>query len=374
VSDPELPLTRLDDYPWHQTTEPFPLASTADPRFNDGYYWGFYAEGCFAYFGLRLYPNTNVMDGYGGAAVGGEQRTVRASRALRPRVDELNVGPLRLTIQEPMQRQRISVGENDSGVSFDVVVEASGPPFFEEPHVHYRRGRLLNHVLRYTQLGRAQGTITVDGSVREVERWYGVRDHSWGLRASMGPVIPLRGTEPTIGDPRAIRIWLPWEIDGQQGLFALHEDAHGKLVDFEGFLRDGDRAEVPLVSARHAFQYTPGTRRLERGTFAVKTAEGDEHEFTFEVVAGPLSPQGFGYVRGWKDKQPPGVYRGAEHVESDRFRIDDPHTVAGPDHVEPHRRLGVSEYPSILRHSDGRQGMTQIEHAVYGPYHPYGLE
>lgn len=109
MSDPELPLTRLDDYPWHQTTEPFPLASTADPRFNDGYYWGFYAEGCFAYFGLRLYPNTNVMDGYGGAVVGGEQRTVRASRALRPRVDELNVGPLRLTIQKPMQRQRISV-------------------------------------------------------------------------------------------------------------------------------------------------------------------------------------------------------------------------------------------------------------------------
>lgn len=255
-----------------------------------------------------------------------------------------------------------------------MVVEASGPPFFEEPHVHYRRGRLLNHVLRYTQLGRAQGTITVDGSVREVDRWYGVRDHSWGLRASMGPVIPLRGTEPTIGDPRAIRIWLPWEIDGQQGLFALHEDSDGKLVDFEGFLHDGEGAEVPLVAARHAFQYTPGTRRLERGTFAVRTAEGDEHEFSFEVVAGPLSPQGFGYVRGWKDQQPPGVYRGAEHVESDRFRIDDPHTVAGPDHVEPHRRLGVSEYPSTLRHSDGRQGMTQIEHAVYGPYHPYGLE
>lgn len=374
MSDRELPLTRLDDYPWHQTTEPFPLASTSDTRFNDGYYWGFFAPGCFAYFGMRLYPNTNVMDGYGGAVVEGEQRTVRASRALRPRVDELMVGPLELTIIEPMERQRLQLADNDSGVSFDVTIEASGPAFFEVPHVHYRRGRLLNHVLRYTQLGRARGTLTVDGEQREVDRWYGVRDHSWGLRASMGPPIPIRGTEPTTGDPRAIRIWLPWEIDGQQGLFAMHEDSDGNLVDFEGVLRDGDGPEVELVAARHAFRYTPGSRRLESGSFAVTTAAGDEHAFSFDVVAGPLSPQGFGYVRGWKDQQPPGVYRGAEHVESDRFRVDDPTTVAGPDHVEPSRRLGVSEYPAVLRHTDGREGMTQIEHAVYKPYRPYGLQ
>ncbi len=377
MSDGELSLTRLDDYPWHQTIEPFPLPSTSDTHFNDGYYFGFYGEGCFAYFGMRLYPNTNVIDGYGGAAVRGEQRTVRASRALRPRVDELEVGPLKLTILEPMQRQRLEVADNDSGVHFEVTIDASGPAFFETPDIHYRRGRILNHVLRYTQLGRAEGTIWVDGEPMEVKRWYATRDHSWGLRASMGPHIPLRGVEQSIGDPRAIRIWLPWEVDGQQGMFAQHEDSDGNVLDFDGRLREGEGAEVgpevALVSARHAFQYTPGTRRLERGEFTVTTVDGTEHSYTFEVVCDPLTPQGFGYVFGWQDGQPPGVWRGPDHVESDSFRIDDPHTVAGPPHVKPERRLGVTEYPAALRHADGRVGMTQIEHAVYRAYHPYGL-
>ena len=80
MSDRELPITSLDDYPWHQTMAPFPLPSTSDTRFNDGYYWGFYSAGWFAFFGMRLYPNTNVIDGYAGAVVGGEQRIVRARR------------------------------------------------------------------------------------------------------------------------------------------------------------------------------------------------------------------------------------------------------------------------------------------------------
>jgi hypothetical protein len=373
MSDRELPLTALDDYPWHQTTAPFPLPSTSDTRFNDGYYWGFYSEGWFAFFGMRLYPNTNVIDGYAGAVVAGEQRVVRASRALRPRVDALEVGPLTLDIEQPMQRQRLRLASNDTGIAFDVTVEASGAPFFEVPHVHYRRGRLLNHVLRYTQLFRARGEITVDGTTTGIDRWFGVRDHSWGIRESMGPPIPLRGTEASAGDPRAIRLWLPWEIEGQQGLFALHEDSDGRQIDFEGVLRDGDGPEVEIVSARHAFIYTPGTRRLERGSFAITTETGDEHSFTFEAVAGPLTPQGFGYVRGWHDGQPPGVYRGAEHVESDRFRVDDPAVIAGPDHVPPERRMGACEYPSVLVHADGRRGMCQIEHPVYKPYRPYGL-
>jgi hypothetical protein len=369
----ELPLTRLDDYPWHQTTEPFPLPSTSDTHFNDGYYFGFYGDGAYAYFGLRLYANTNVIDGYAGCAIHGEQRTVRASRALRPRVDELAVGPLTLTIVEPMQRQRLQVAANDSGVAFDVTIEASGPSFFESPDIHYRRGRLLNHVLRYTQLGRAAGTITVDGEAIPVKHWYGTRDHSWGLRASMGPPVALRGVEPSVGDPRAIRIWLPFEVEGQQGMFALHEDSDGRQLDFEGVLREGDDHEVALVSARHQFRYTPGTRRLEGGEFSITTEEGDEHSYHFEVVCDPVSPQGFGYVRGWHDEQPPGSWRGADHVESDRFRVDDPATAAGPAHVDVARRLGVSEYPSALTHADGRRGMTQIEHAVYRPYRPYGL-
>ena len=183
---------------------------------------------------------------------------------LRPRIDELEVGPLRLELVEPMQRQRLVVADNDSGVAFDVTLDGSAPPFFESPDIHYRRGRLLNHVLRYTQLGRADGSLTVDGRTIDVRRWYACRDHSWGIRASMGPHIALRGVEPTRGDPRAIRIWLPFEVehDGdpasrQVGMFSLHEDSDGKRLDFDGVLYEGGE-ELAIVDAEHRFVYTSG--------------------------------------------------------------------------------------------------------------------
>jgi len=113
----ELSLTALDDYPFHQALAPFPMPASADPRFNDGYYFGFFTAGQYAYFGLRLHPNNNVMDGFAGAITGGEQRMVRASRALRPETDTLAVGPLRLTIVEPMVKQRLQLEENETAVA-----------------------------------------------------------------------------------------------------------------------------------------------------------------------------------------------------------------------------------------------------------------
>ena len=74
----------LDDLPVHQTAAPLPEPATSDTHFNDGYYFAFYAPGVHVFAGLRLHPNTNVMDGYGGAVAHGVQRNVRVSRALRP--------------------------------------------------------------------------------------------------------------------------------------------------------------------------------------------------------------------------------------------------------------------------------------------------
>ena len=373
-ADEELRLTPLDDFPWHQAVVPLPLPATSDSHFNDGYYFGFFAAGRFCFFGLRLYANTNVMDGFAGAVVGGQQRTVRASRALRPRVDVLEVGPLRLTIVEPMRRQRLELAENPTGVTFDVEIGATSPAFFESPDIHYRRGRLINHVLRYTQLGRADGSLSVDGDTEPVERWYSDRDHSWGIRSSMGPQLPIKGSEPSRGDPRAIRMWMPFELEDHCGLFALHEDSDGNLIDFDGRLHFGDGRDIELVAARHAFRYVEGTRRLLGGELTLMDEDGGEHPYEFDVVGDPASAQGFGYVRGWQDGQTPGSWRGEEYMESDRFVVDDPGEIAGPPHVPVERRLGACEYPIEIRRSGGPSGIAQFEHMVYRPYRPYGLE
>lgn len=367
-----LTLSAVDEWPFHQTTAPFPVPATSDSHFNDGYYFGFFREGVFGYFGLRVHPNNNVLDGFAGAVVAGEQRTVRASRALRPRVGSLDVGPLRLTVVEPMVSQRLELDENATGIAFDVTFTASAPPYLESPDIHFRHGRLYNHVLRYTQVCRATGELCIDGETTEVDGWYADRDHSWGIRASMGPHVPIHGLDPGERDPRAIRIWLPFELESRTGFFSLHEDRFGNRLDFDGLLRWRDGRTAPLAAARHAFRYVEGTSRVTGGVVTLVTADGEEHDLSFEVVGDPATPQAFGYVRGWSDGRQPGVWRGAELVESDRFRVDDPHGAAGPEHVPVERRMAPCEYPVAV--TDGvERGLAQLEHMVYGPYEPYGF-
>ena len=105
----------LDDLPVHQAAAPLPEPATSDTHFNDGYYFAFYAPGVHVFAGLRLHPNTNVMDGYGGAVAHGDaaQRPRQPRPAARARYP-FTVGPLQLEILEPMRRQRVTLAPNET--------------------------------------------------------------------------------------------------------------------------------------------------------------------------------------------------------------------------------------------------------------------
>lgn len=363
-----------DDFPFHQAISPIDVPATSDVHFNDGYYFAFYRPGLHVFCGLRLHPNSNVMDGYAGAVAGGEQRDVRFSRALRPRANELAVGPFRLEIAEPMRTQRLTLRDPELGLDFDVTLRASAPAFFEAPHVQYRHGSVLNDLLRYSQVCRADGELVIDGEREPVEGWHAARDHSWGIRSTMGPHTPLGGSEDEPRDPRAIRLWVPFECGDVVGFFHCHEDADGAVLDFEGRLDHADGSSVVLASVRHRLRYEEGTRRLAGGELTLVDEHGGEHEYRFAVACAPAHPQGFGYARGWSDGGQPGVYRGADVSERDRFDVSDPALPAGAPHLPPEKHLGGTEFASTIEGPGGATGMAHVEHMIYGTYRPYGFE
>lgn len=359
-------LSPQDDLPFHQAPTPLHVPSTSDPHYQDGYYFACYRPGAHVFCGLRLHPNTNVLDGYAGIVTAGEQRDVRVARALLPRYSELAVGPLALEVLEPMRRQRLTLGDNPTGLAFDLTFAASAPEFVETPRPQYRFGRLYNHVLRYSQPCRATGHLRLDGARIDVEGWFGARDHSWGIRSTMGPHVALGGVGSgfTDVDERALRLWVPFEVGGRAGFFHTHEDAGGRTLDFEGRIHEGPRV-VELSGVRHELRYAEGTRRLVGGAFDLRTRDRADQRYTFAVVCDPAHPQGFGYARGWCDGGQPGVYRGTEHLEHDRFRVDDPARQLGPEHVPAQRRLGGTEFAAELTGPDGTKGMAHVEHMIY---------
>jgi hypothetical protein len=363
-----LPLHPYDDHPYHQAITPMGVPVTSDPRFNDGYYFAFYRPGLHAFCGLRFHPNNNVVDGYAGVVTAGSQRGVRSSRALDVDRSGPWAGPVRVDILEPMVSQRIVCEPNEHGVMFDVVVTASCPPFFETPHVQYRYGRVLNHVLRYTQPARATGVLSVDGVEETVDAWFAARDHSWGIRQTMGPPLPIRGVGPIEPDPRAMRLWVPFEVGDRAGFFHLHEDASGRVLDCEGRIEPvaGATAQSEaIIAVEHDLEYEPGSRRLARGALDLVLESGDRVPLEFEVTCAPAHPQGFGYSRGWVDGGNPGVWRGPSHSEGERFDVGDATAVAGPPHTPVEGRLGGTEFTATVTGPGGVTGMAHVEHMRY---------
>jgi hypothetical protein len=95
----------MDEYPYHQITATFAGVGGTDPAWNDGHYL------CLSDMAgevglastLRLYQNNDVLDGFICLRHEGRQHNVRVSRRLRPAMDHLGAGPLRLDVVEPMR-------------------------------------------------------------------------------------------------------------------------------------------------------------------------------------------------------------------------------------------------------------------------------
>jgi hypothetical protein len=366
-------LDDVDDLPFHQAPTPFNVAGTSDVHFNDGYWFATYAPGdWYLAVGLRLHPNTNVLDGFVGLARGGEQRVVRCSRALRPRYTELQVGPLRVEIVRPMQALRQKLEDTPIGVAFDLELELQGQAFLEAPYRHLRYGHVINDMIRYTQVCRATGTLVCDEETVAVDGWHAMRDHSWGIRSTMGPRTPHGGVDHVASeaDHRRYRLWVPFQTSDHGGFFNTHEGEDGTPLDFEGHLTFSDGRVVALTQVRHHIQYVPGTRYVTGGTFALCDEHGTWREYTLGAPGTPADVQGFGYYGGWHDGGSAGVYRGAgPHVESDRYPVA-PHP-AGPPGVPEDRRLGPTEFPFAITGPGGATGMAHFEHHVMGRYVPY---
>ena len=136
-------ITDLDDYPVHQTPEPVAHPASGDPNVYDRYFFnGYTADGdIFFAVAMGLYPNRRVMDAAVSVVRGGRQYALRASRLAPFERTELTVGPIALTIEEPMTRLRLTIDDNEHGISGDVTFHARSAPLEEPRFLPPRRQR-----------------------------------------------------------------------------------------------------------------------------------------------------------------------------------------------------------------------------------------
>lgn len=364
-------LNKLDDFPIHQTVEPLAhLATTDRNAYDRSWFNGFSIDGEW-YFGVAmgLYPHRGILDcAFSLVRKGGLQHCFYGSRRAPTERTEMQIGPFRIEIVEPMRRTRVVLDDNSSGLACDLTFSTRTAAIEESRQTLWNGAKRVLDCTRFDLFGRWSGTIrTPDGeiAVRE-ETCLGVKDRSWGAR-KLGE--PDAGGAPVTGSG-AFFVWVPLFWDDHVSQAIIYDDIHGKPLIREaltaplyaeepaGPVEDG-RVER-LATARHRIDYHPGTRLARRAEIDLVGHDDKLRTIALEPIL-KFQMKGIGYTNPeWGH----GFWKGELATGHESF---------DPDALD---MLQVSNFHTqqIVRASDGdRQGIGVFEQVAIGPYAPAGF-
>ncbi|MFI4935231.1 MAG: hypothetical protein ACHP7N_11465 [Caulobacterales bacterium] len=358
-------LTRGDDYPIHQTSEPIAYAGT-DRNFYDRYFFnGYGAEGeLFFAMAFGVYPHLNIADASFCVIRDGAQTSLHASRWLNMERMDLTVGPISLEVLEPLQRLKIKVDAPNQGLKAEIVFTGRAFPI-EEPRFIRRQGpRAMMDYTRLTQNGRYTGWIELDGRRENVDGFTGTRDRSWGIRP-VGARDAQEGAPPQ--PPQFFWIWSPCNFASGAFFFHTNDDAEGEPWNRRAvWAPEGADASglTEIKESSIAIDWASNTRHARQATVTLKEPRGErkiifEPEFAFYMLG-----LGYGHPT-WGH----GGNKGALAVEREDLKLADVDP-RSPQHLHIQAICKVTYSDG---QGGGQVGRGVLEQLAIGPHAPSGF-
>lgn len=366
-------LNKLDDYPIHQTPEPIAHPGTSDRNVYDRTWFNGYAPDGSYYFGIgmAIYPYRGVMDcAFSVVRKDERQHCFYGSRRAPNERTEMDVGPFRMEVVEPMRRHRIILDDNESGISCDLTFSARTASIREARQTLYTGTRPTMDATRFDQFGRWSGVIhTPDGDIKvEDDFCLGTKDRSWGVRQV--------GERETGGAPFSQEgicfVWAPlfWEdhvshaifFDGQDGRPLVREGLEAPLYAAEADIPGTEDGLIDhKLTARHRLEYEPGTRLPKRAE--IDLINMDEGIRTIElepVLRFMMKGLGYGHPE-WRQ----GKWQGELAIGHESF---------DPRQLDFEAPENIHNQQVVLASDGERKGVGVLETAVVGPYAPGGFK
>jgi hypothetical protein len=362
-------LNKLDDFPIHQTPEPIAHPATSDRNVYDRTWFNGYAADGSYYFGIGMavYPHRGVMDcAFSVVQPGGRQHCFFASRRAPTERTDMQVGPFRIEVIEPMRRARVVLDDNETGLSCDLVFSARTAAIQEARQTLWSGARRTMDATRFDQFGRWSGTVKhPDGAIEVTEALCrGTKDRSWGVR---GVGERETGGAPTMPGG-AFFLWAPlfWDdhishaifFDGQRGEALVREGITAPLYAAESDVPGvEDGRDQRMATARHRVKYVPGTRLAESAEIDLVDHDGDVRTIALEPIL-KFQMKGLGYGHPeWGQ----GMWKGELAIGSESF---------DPRQLNPLEPWNI-HVQQVVRARDGaRSGIGVLEQICIGPYAP----
>lgn len=365
-------LTAMDDTLWHQLPTTFDHVGTSDPRFFDRYWFAFYAPdgSSAAQLTMGAYRNMNVLDGAAVAVFAGQQFNVRASQSLGHTI-VTRCGPIGIEVIEPLQRFHLSIDHNAS-LRGEIEWQGIVPPHEEQPHFKRERGREVENYQRFDQIGEANGWLEMGGRRVAVDRWWACRDHSWGVRPRMGIREPVTGAPDALDERGFVMAFLFFSTDKLAG-HALLSGREGEPRYVTGVVREIESArEWPLDTLDLEVDLHAGTRRFRTATLTARLA-GEPLTLHATAIGPAIAMQGLGYSGGYDDVKGLGVWRGAQHLETDIWDVSTPARIIYPDGRSNEHWHRIQPVAVTAVHHGTSQGTGSMTLILSGRIPSFGL-
>ena len=368
-------LSKFDDYPIHQTSRPLAVRDSADRNAYDRYWFNGYDQSGEFYLGVgaALYPNLGIVDGGVSLVIDGEQHAFHCSRRAGGEPSEIEIGPFKIEILEPMKSLRVTVDDNETGFSGELLW-IPRTANFAEAHQHSFNGvRGAMEATRFNQFGYWQGELRYDGRTLKIDpsTTYGTKDRSWGVRP-VGEPDPA-GAPPLPGQPGGVFfLWAPLHWKDRCTHVGLFENTHGVMWHWDGMVLPTyenpddipgveDPATLPLMSVAHELEYIPGTRRARRAVIRLTEIGGKVNEVELDAVL-CFRMKGIGYSHPeWGH----GRWKGELAIGGEKWKVDDVDEMALENqHIQQ----------VVLAKCDGQEGIGVLEQIAIGPHARYGFK
>lgn len=315
--------------------------------------------------GFGLYPNRNVIDCFALLTVEGKtQYNVRASRELRPVPDEVKVGPFSYDILEPWKRLRCRLEENPYGLSYDVEVGGTMSGSEEDAQFHRLKGRMVENMRRYNQVGRGSGWIRFDGTTLQLDEQTCCveRDHSWGVRWGASISEHDQPTDVAVGH---FHSWAVIQFPSWGTCYIRREFWDGTPYVSSGAIfypYGSGKEEVRVERIEHDFQFRPNMRKLTGGRLVLTAPGGIRKEMTFRPMTYVcLRPAGYFGYRDFVH----GQWKGTQWIDGFKLDLTDPSVL---------REVSFFDEEACELHCDGETGYGIVEQVISGRYPKYGFE
>ncbi len=248
-------LTAADEYFYHQIPEPLPNVAVVHEHWRESLFFvAHHPEGPRDVLVLTLahFPKRETVDSLQLGRIAGEPVFALHERPYDGDPHTMRVGPVAIDIVEPFERVRLRVDPAGAQVGLDLTFTARTRPYALRRGTMKAGAEIVWDQSHMIQSGYYDGTYAAGGRTHEVRRWWGQRDHSWGIR-----------------DHRRCPLWMWLAIQLPDGMLGVWnwEYANGAPVYLDGcWAPAGGGQPVPVIGFRHDLRWTgAGGRTADYG-------------------------------------------------------------------------------------------------------------